>query len=100
MKKKNLFRLLLTALVVCIAAASAFAFGAGTSTAGQALYDFVVTDLIGGPIGTTAGILALVYGAYQIIGRSQFALGVPALIGGVIIVKADSLATSFGALVG
>ena len=97
--KKTTSTLSVLALVMA-AAVSAWAFGGGTSTAGQTLYDFVVVDLLGGPIGAMAGIIALAFGAYQIIGRSQFAMGVPAIIGGAIIVNADALATSFGALVG
>lgn len=77
---------------------AAWAVNQATQGAGEDLYTFVVTDLLGGPIGLVAGILCVGYGAYNIVGRSQFAMGVPALLGGVMLLKLDSIVQSFGAM--
>lgn len=92
-------KLLTVAALSLLATASALAF-APAGTGAIELYNFVVNDMLGGPIGTLAGVVAFGFGAYQVIGRSQFALGVPAIIGGVMILKLEDIMTSFGALVG
>ena len=86
--------------LLLVTAPSAFALTQATTGAGQDLYTFVVTDLLGGPIGIVVGILAVGMGLVAMIGRGNFVLAVPALIGGVALLKLDSIVTSFGAMLG
>lgn len=67
---------------------------------GYDIYDIVVVQGLQGAFGYVAGALAVAYGAYLIIGKSQFVVGVPALIGGGLMIKADTIAQSLGALIG
>ena len=86
--------------LLLVTAASAFALTQATTGAGEDLYTFIVQDLLGGPLGIVAGILAVGFGLFQMMGRSNFALAIPCLIGGVGLLKLDSIVTSFGAMLG
>ena len=61
------------------------------------VYDIVVNQILNGPIGTVAGLAAIVLGAIAAI-RSQIMLAVPSIIGGAVLIKADAIAQSMGAL--
>jgi len=59
------------------------------------LYDIFVNKMIKGPIGTAAGVAAMVYGgANLIVGRWSGAI-LP-ILGGAMLIKADSIASSIG----
>jgi len=63
------------------------------------LYDALVNDIIMGPIGTAAGIGLIAYGGISLaLGRWLGAL-LPVL-GGIALVKAESIATSVGMTIG
>ncbi len=62
------------------------------------VYDIGVLQMLQGPIGFVAGAVAVVIGAVAAIaGRIMFA--VPAILGGAILLKADTIVTSMGAVI-
>jgi len=72
--------------------------GSGESTAsgfGGDIYDIAVNKILKGPIGTVAGIAAICIGAVSAI-KGQYMAAIPAALGGVALLKADSILQSMG----
>ncbi len=61
------------------------------------IYDVGVNDILKGPIGFVAGVGAIVFGAIEAI-RKQPILGISSLLGGGILLKADTIVSSLGLL--
>ncbi len=62
------------------------------------VYDIGVLQMLQGPIGFVAGAVAVVIGAVAaIIGRVM--LAIPAILGGAILLKADTIVNSMGAII-
>ena len=62
------------------------------------VYDVGVNQILKGPIGFMAGVVAVVFGAYMAI-QSQVMYALPAILGGAVLLKADTVVTSLGALI-
>jgi len=69
---------------------------AGGGFAGD-IYTIVITNILKGPIGFVAGMVAIVYGAILAI-QQRITGAIPALVGGAMLAKADSIAQSMGLL--
>ena len=61
------------------------------------VYDIAVNKMLKGPIGFVAGMAAMVFGAVAAIQQRVMA-AVPAVLGGAMLLKADSILTTLGAL--
>ncbi len=61
------------------------------------VYDIAVLKLLQGPVGFVGGVGAMVFGAISAI-RGQIMGAVPAILGGAVLLKADSVVTSLGML--
>lgn len=62
------------------------------------VYDIGVNKILKGPIGFVAGVVAIVMGAAAaIMGEIMYAI--PAILGGGILLKADAVVTSLGAMI-
>jgi len=61
------------------------------------VYDIAVNKMLKGPIGFVSGMAAMVFGAVAAIQQRVMA-AVPAVLGGAMLLKADSILTSLGAL--
>ena len=59
------------------------------------VYDIGVNKILKGPIGFIGGVSAIVLGAIAAI-RAQIMLAIPAILGGAVILKADTITTSLG----
>lgn len=59
------------------------------------VYDIGVNKILKGPIGFIGGVSAIVIGAIAAI-RAQIMLAIPAILGGAVILKADTITTSLG----
>lgn len=77
------------AWAIVIPAAGTFAYD---------IYDIVVNGILTGPVGFVAGVGAIVFGAYMAI-RSEIMMAIGAIIGGAIILKADAITTTMGAII-
>jgi hypothetical protein len=62
---------------------------------GGDIYDIAVNKILKGPIGTVAGIAAICIGAVSAI-KGQYMAAIPAALGGVALLKADSILQSMG----
>lgn len=61
------------------------------------LYDITVNKMLKGPAGFVAGAAAIIYGSAMLI-TGRIAPAVLGLLGGAILIKADSIASSLGLL--
>jgi hypothetical protein len=61
------------------------------------LYDVAVNKMLQGPIGFVGGIAAIAMGAAMAIQQKVFG-SVPCILGGVAILKADSIVSSLGSI--
>ena len=59
------------------------------------VYDIGVNKILKGPVGFVGGVAAIVIGAIAAI-RAQIMLAIPAILGGAVILKADTITTSLG----
>lgn len=79
-----------------MSAAMAFATPAAGSF-GFDVYDIVVNQILGGPIGFVGGVALIVWGGSQVI--KNWVITILAIIAGTIIIRADTLVTSLGATI-
>lgn len=61
------------------------------------VYDIVVNKFLKGPVGFVTAVIAMISG-FALGFRQQFIPGIVSVALGVIMIKADSLVTSLGAL--
>lgn len=97
---KNEVRLTIMALMVfavALAATDALAVTAPTGGFAQDVYDIFVTKMLKGPIGFVCGCVAIIFGAVMAI-RAQIMTAIPAVIGGAVMLKADAVVESLGAI--
>ncbi|GMT49488.1 MAG: hypothetical protein IEMM0008_1027 [bacterium] len=62
------------------------------------VYDIGIDKILKGPAGFVTGVAAMAIGAWSLV-RTQLMVAIPAIIGGGLFLKADSLVTSLGALI-
>ena len=93
-KKKNF---IITLGIVFGTAATAAAITAPTGPTDFAydVYDIGVNRILNGPIGFVAGVGAMVAGAVAAI-QQKIALAAMAILGGAVLLNADSMITSLG----
>ena len=103
MKRFNLIDLIVLGIIVGIGVfanlpvAHAITAPASGSFA-YSVYDVGVNDILKGPIGFVGGAAAIVYGAVAAI-QGKVMAAVPAILGGAVMLKADSIVSSLGAIV-
>lgn len=86
------------AVSVLLTGWDATAFTAPASgTLGYDVYNVVVTKLLSGPIGFVGAVILIVWGATQVM--KQWLITVLCVIAGTVIIKAQSIVTTLGALV-
>ena len=78
-----------TAFAVVAPAAGSFAYD---------VYDIAVTKMLQGPIGFVGGVAAMIIGAVFAI-QGKLMTAVPSIVGGAMLLKADTLVTSLGAII-
>ncbi len=96
-KKKAIF--IASGAIVIGGAATALAITAPTAgTFAYDVYDVAVNKMLDGPVGFVAGVGAMVVGAVCAI-QQKLGGAVPAILGGAVLLNADSLVTSLGMLI-
>ncbi len=103
MKQFGLLDLFVVAVIVAIGVFAnlpiAHAITApSTGTFAYTVYDVGVNDILKGPIGFVGGAAAIVYGAVRAIQGNVMAAA-PAVLGGAVLLKADTVVSSLGAIV-
>lgn len=66
-------------------------------TLGYDVYNVVVTKLLTGPIGFVGAVILIVWGATQVM--KQWLITILCVIAGTVIIKAQAIVTTLGALV-
>lgn len=90
---------LMLAIGLTMIATSAFAIVApAAGSFAYDVYDIAVTKMLQGPIGFVGGAAAMVIGAVFAI-QGKLMTAVPSIVGGAILLKADTLVTSLGAII-
>lgn len=97
-KQKKLTRALMVAFFSIALTQTASAFTAPTAGFAYDVYDIVVNDILKGPIGFTGGVAAMALGAIMAM-QAKIMAAVPTVVGGAMLMKADTLVTSMGALI-
>ena len=69
-----------------------------TGSFAYSVYDVGVNDILKGPIGFVGGVAAIVYGAVAAI-QGKVMAAVPSILGGAVMLKADSIVSTLGAIV-
>ncbi len=87
----------LVAVTLYAVAANAITAPASTAFAYD-VYDVGVNSVLKGPIGFIGGVGAIVFGAVTAI-RGAVLQALPALLGGGVLLKADSIVTTLGVCV-
>lgn len=62
------------------------------------VYDVAVVKMLQGPIGFVGGVAAMIIGAVLAI-QGKIMGAIPAICGGAVLLKADALVTSLGAII-
>ena len=97
-QKLNKVMLALWLSLVAVWTGMATAFTAPTAgSLGYDVYDVVVNQMLGGPIGFVGGVVLIVWGASQVM--RQWLTTVLCIIAGTVIIKGQTIVTSLGALV-
>jgi len=71
-----------------VPAAGSFAFD---------IYDVAVNEILNGPIGFTGGVASMAMGAMMAI-QQKIALALPCLLGGALLMTADTMTTALGVM--
>lgn len=71
---------------------------APTSGFAYDVYDIAVNKILKGPIGFVGGVGAIALGAIMAI-RAQIMGAIPTVLGGAVLLKADAITESLGALI-
>ena len=88
--------LLVAALLISSVAAAFTAPAAGDF--GYDVYDIVVNQILNGPIGFIGGLFLIVFGATQIM--KNWVLTILCIIAGTVLIRAEALVVTLGAVVG
>ena len=99
---KSVFKKMMKRKVAIFAGLLAFfaapaAFAIATPVAGDfafEIYDLVVNDILNGAIGFVGGVIAIVYGASQLM--RSWMVAILGIVGGAIILSADVITGSLG----
>lgn len=87
---------LISVLGIACLASAAYAFTTPTpGTFMYDLYDIAVEKLLKGPAGFVAGVGAMIFGAFSLL-RGAVLQAIPAVLGGAVLIKADTIVTSLG----
>ena len=99
MKKEEIVKVILLATFMVMAVApSAFAIVApAAGSFAYDVYDMAVNSILKGPIGFVAGLGAVCFGAALAI-QQKIGGAIPALLGGAVLLKSDTIVTSMGLL--
>lgn len=96
-KNRKVAFLTTMSLMLVMMASSAFAFTPpANGDMFYEVYDLVINNVMSGPIGFVIGAIMLIGGIFLLVQGKGFLLPLICLVGGVILVKVESIVTSFG----
>ena len=92
------FGFLMLALVLGVAAPVSSFTPPAAGDLGFDIYDTVVVQGVQGPLGYTAALILMVFGAYNVT-QKNYSSGIGAVVGGTAMVAGDGIVTSLGMIV-
>ncbi len=96
---RRIFSLALLMIVALFISSIAAAFTApAAGDFGYDVYDIVVNQILNGPIGFIGGLFLIVFGATQIM--KNWVMTILCIIAGTVLIRAEALVVTLGALVG
>lgn len=95
--KNILIGLLTIGIVMCVSDMS-WAVDPQSTNFAIDVYNIAVDKILKGPVGFVGGVIAIVFGAMMAI-RAQVLPAISAIIGGGVLLGADKIVSSMGALV-
>ena len=99
MHKRKMLLMSLVAMIVTLAASQAMALVAPVAGSFSfEAYDFFITDVLKGPFGAIAGVLAIIAGVVVMI-RQKLVPAVLCILGGVLVINSDNIVTSLGMII-
>jgi hypothetical protein len=97
--QRRLMLMALLLVVFLLASSMATAFTApATGDFGYDVYDIVVNQILNGPIGFIGGVALIVLGATQIM--KNWMMTILCIIAGTVLIRAEALVVTLGAMVG
>ncbi len=95
----RLMLFMVISLAVLMLSSAAIAIVAPASgTFAYDVYDVAVLKMLQGPIGFVGGVAAMIIGAVLAI-QGKIMGAIPSICGGAVLLKADALVTSLGAII-
>ena len=70
----------------------------GSGSFGFEAYDFFITNILKGPFGAIAGVLAIIAGVVVMI-QQKLVPAVLCILGGVLVINSDKIVTSLGMII-
>lgn len=99
MHKRKMLLMTVTAMIVTLAASQAMALVAPVAGSfGFEAYDFFITNILKGPFGAIAGVLAIIAGVVVMI-QQKLVPAVLCILGGVLVINSDKIVTSLGMII-
>ena len=99
MHNKKLLLMTVVAMLVTMAASQAMALVAPVAGSfGFEAYDFFVNNILKGPFGAIAGVLAIIAGVVVMI-QQKLGPAVLCILGGVLVINSDKIVTSLGMII-
>jgi hypothetical protein len=101
MQQSNKRTMYLTIAVVMLTLVASQAMALTAPVAGSfgyEAYTFLITDVLKGPFGAIAGILAIITGVVVMI-QQKMVPAVLAILGGILVINADKITTSIGMII-
>lgn len=98
-KRKILQIMTVVAMIVTLVASQAMALVAPVAGSfGFEAYDFFINDILKGPFGAIAGVLAIIAGVVVMI-QQKLVPAVLCILGGVLVINSDKIVTSLGMII-
>ncbi len=97
--KRTMYLTIAAAMLMTLVASQAMALTAPVAGSfGYEAYSFLITDVLKGPFGAIAGILAIITGVVVMI-QQKMVPAVLAILGGILVINADKITTSIGMII-
>jgi len=97
--KKKKYTMIFAAMLMTLMTSQAMALTApAAGSFGFEAYDFFINNILKGPIGAIAGILAIITGVVVMI-QQKMVPAILAILGGILVINADKITTAIGGVI-
>ena len=96
--KRTMYLTIAVAMLTLVASQAMALTAPVAGSFGYEAYSFLITDVLKGPFGAIAGILAIITGVVVMI-QQKMVPAVLAILGGILVINADKITTSIGMVI-